>query len=282
MEKQIRLIAVDMDGTLLRSDQTLDPETLRDLRYAADRGMEIVLCTGRAPAEMRDFDGLLPMVRYAVCSSGALVRDLKEKKSICRFEIGQTLIVKAMKTARKYGAMPQFLTEEESVVSAADILRMKEFGMGAYQDLYLRTARQAESMEAESRLHASVSKFNIYFRSGGDRAAAFEELKDLPLTFAFSGTSALEMTALGVTKAFGLMVLAEHLGIPAAQTAGIGDSDNDRPMLEAVGLSAAMGNASAEIRNSCGMVTEDNDHNGAGKAVRRILEYYGRSSGQGE
>ncbi len=274
MEKMIRLIAVDMDGTLLRSDQTVDPETVRDFQFAADRGMEIVLCTGRAPAEMRDFDGLLPMIRYAVCSSGALVSDLTEKKSLYRNEIPQHLIPKCLETARKYNAMPQFLTEEESIVSAADIMRMKEFGMGAYQPLSLRTARQAENMEAESRMHDSVSKFNIYFRSGSDRTEGFEDLKHLPLTFAFSGTTALEMTARGVTKAAGLLFLADYLDIPAAQTAGIGDSDNDLPMLRAVGLPIAMGNASEAVRNICRQVTDDNDHNGAGRAVRRIPESF--------
>ena len=276
MEKMIRLTAVDMDGTLLRSDLTVDPETIRDFQYAADRGMEIVLCTGRGSAEMRDFEGILPMVRYAVCSSGALVRDMTEKKSIYRNEIAQHLIGRGLETARTYGAMPQFLTEEESIVSASDIIRMDEFGMGAYQPLFLRTARQTESMEAESRLHDSVSKFNIYFRSGDDRSAGFEDLKNLPLTFAFSGRTALEMTAEGVTKAAGLLFLADHLNIPAAQTAGIGDSDNDLPMLKAVGLPIAMGNASEAVRNICRQVTDDNDHNGAGRAVRRISESFGK------
>ncbi len=280
MKEPVRLTAIDMDGTLLCSDQTIDPETVRDLQYAADRGMEIVLCTGRAPAEMRDFEGTLPMIRYAVCSSGALVRDRVKDESLYRNEIERFLFMKGLETAVKYRAMPQILTEKESIVRESDITRMKQFGMEAYQDLYLRTARQVVSMEAESGRHSSVSKFNIYFRSADDRAEAFAELKDLPVTFAFSGKTALEMTAEGVSKAAGLKFLSDYLGIPAARTAGIGDSGNDRPMLETVGFSVAMGNASEDIRNRCDFVTDDNDHNGAGRAVRYILELSG-GSGKG-
>ena len=280
MKEPVRLIAIDMDGTLLRSDQTIDPETLRDLQFAADQGMIIVLCTGRAPAEMRDFDGALPMIRYAVCSSGALVCDRTTGRIIYRQEIRQPQIAEILKIAEKYRAMPQFLTEKESIVSSDDIQRMNEYGMGAYQPMYLRTATQAASMEAECGQLASVSKFNIYFHTPEDRTAAFEELKHLPLTFALSGTSALEMTAKGVNKAAGLLFLSGYLHIPAAQIAGIGDSDNDRPMLEAASFSVAMGSAAETIRKSCDLVTDDNDHNGVGKAVRYILEASERLKGE--
>ena len=53
---------------------------------------------------------------------------------------------------------------------------------------------------------------------------------------------------------------------------GIGDSDNDRAMLHDAGLSVAMGNAQADIKAQCDLITEDNDHNGVGEAIRRILE----------
>ena len=82
----------------------------------------------------------------------------------------------------------------------------------------------------------------------------------------------LEMTAQGVTKGSGLKALADYLHIPMAQTVGIGDSDNDRAMLHDVGLSVAMGNAQADVKAQCDLITEDNDHNGVGEVIRRILE----------
>ena len=67
MKKTIKLIALDMDGTLLRSDKTIDPRTAEDLQKAADRGLHAAYCTGRGLAEMQDTFQTLPMIRYAVC-----------------------------------------------------------------------------------------------------------------------------------------------------------------------------------------------------------------------
>ena len=64
---------------------------------------------------------------------------------------------------------------------------------------------------------------------------------------------------------------AEHLGIPMEETAGIGDADNDSAVLRAVGLSIAMGNAEDKIKEMCDMTTDDNDHNGVGKAIREMI-----------
>lgn len=98
---------------------------------------------------------------------------------------------------------------------------------------------------------------NIYFRSTEERRAAYEKIRHLPLTFAQADETSLELTAPGVSKAEGLRRLADRLGISMEETAAIGDSDNDRRMMEAVGLPVAMGNAEQEIRAICRFVTAD-------------------------
>ena len=85
------------------------------------------------------------------------------------------------------------------------------------------------------------------------------------------------MTAPATNKGTGLERLAAHLQIPMAQTAAIGDNYNDIDMMKAAGFSVSMGNAAAEIRELCDHVTADNDHNGAGQAIRFILQ---KQSGQ--
>ena len=75
MDKLIRLVAVDMDGTLLRSDKTVDPQTIADIRAATECGIRVVYCTGRGSAEMQEVFRLLPMIRYAICNSGAVRSD---------------------------------------------------------------------------------------------------------------------------------------------------------------------------------------------------------------
>ena len=149
---------------------------------------------------------------------------------------------------------------------------MKDFHAGIYQPMFERITRKVADMAEEARHLTSIGKVNIYFRSSEDCHACYEELRTLPLSFAMPEETTLEMTAQGVTKGSGLKALADYLHIPMAQTVGIGDSDNDRAMLHDAGLSVAMGNAQADIKAQCDLITEDNDHNGVGEAICRILE----------
>ena len=206
--KNYRIIALDMDGTLLTSDKTIAPDTVRDIRAASEHGIHVVYCTGRAVPELKLY----------------------------------------------------FVTH------------IKDFHAGIYQPMFERITRKVADMAEEARHLTSIGKVNIYFRSSEDCHACYEELRILPLSFAMPEETTLEMTAQGVTKGSGLKALADYLHIPMEQTVGIGDSDNDRAMLHDVGLSVAMGNAQADIKAQCDLITEDNDHNGVGEAIRRILE----------
>ena len=270
--KNYRIIALDMDGTLLTSDKTIAPDTVRDIRAASEHGIHVVYCTGRAVPELKLYFDMVPMMRYAVCSTGALVYDRVEKHCIDRRPVKSEMAAALAETAKRYRAMPHILTDDETIVAADDVTHMKDFHAGIYQPMFERITRKVADMAEEARHLTSIGKVNIYFRSSEDCHACYEELRILPLSFAMPEETTLEMTAQGVTKGSGLKALADYLHIPMEQTVGIGDSDNDRAMLHDAGLSVAMGNAQADIKAQCDLITEDNDHNGVGEAIRRILE----------
>ena len=270
MNDTIKLIAVDMDGTLLRSDKTVDRQTAADIQTAVENGILVSYCTGRGLAEMQDVFQTLPMVRYAVCNSGSVIYDQGEDRFLYRNGITHPYITQIVELADRYDAMPHFLTDRESIISAADISRMEEFHMGIYQPMFRQIARQVESMTAEGLRQTSIAKINIYFRTAGDRKEVYDMLKDLPLQVSLSENTTLEMTAPSINKGTGLERLAEHLKIPMNQTAAIGDNYNDMEMLKAAGTSVAMGNAIPEIREMCDIVTADNDHNGVGQAILKL------------
>lgn len=271
MDIRYKMIAVDMDGTLLKSDKTIHQDSVRDMQTAGANGIHVVYCTGRALSELQSYFKVLPTVKYAICYSGAIVYDCMKNRCIYRAEIEQKLIKKIVETAKKKKAMVHFLTERESIVASSDVMHMDDFHMGIYQPMFMEVTRKVRDMEEESKLHDSIAKVNLYFRSAEDRSDGYDELKQLPLTFAFAEKASLEMTALGVNKATGLERLAEYLQIPLSQVVGIGDADNDRDMLRKVGFSVAMGNAGDDIKDGCDFVTKDNDHNGVGEAIQHII-----------
>ena len=293
--QRIRLAALDMDGTLLRADKTLHPETEGDLAGAKASGIEPVLCTGRAPLELYEYVRELPSVRYGICISGALVYDFRDRRTIYENPVSTRWIPFLNDIADRYDAMLHFLTPDQSIIRKGMIARMADFEMGAYQPMYRRIATEVPDMVEEGKNRRDIFKVNIYFRSVPDRDQArgdvFAKLRSaqrlpgseenligaatsdasLPLTVVRGEKTTLEITSAGVDKAEGLRILAQYLNIPMSETMSIGDSENDLSALQAAAVSVAMGNADEKIRALCDCVTEDNDHNGVGLALRRYF-----------
>ena len=266
-----RLIALDMDGTLLMSDKSVHPDTIRDIRDAERQGVIFVYCSGRSVPELLLYADKLPMIRYAVCMSGSVVYDLRDRKILCKKAIPQELVFRIAEAAEENEAMLHFLLDEETVVRGDQVTHMADFCRAEFQETFLLTTRSVTDMWEEAKKHDCMAKVNLYCRSAADRQRAYEKIKDLPLTFVFIEEASLEITAADVTKASGMCELAEHLGFRMDDVMAVGDSENDRAVLEAAGFSVAMQNAGESIKELCDAVTmQDNDHNGAGEAIRRF------------
>ena len=266
MQKYL-LVALDVDGTLLTSDKKVSPKSIKYINEASNKGIHIIYCTGRAPAEMKDLIKILPSIRYGVCMSGALVYDFQENKTIYSNTISKEYIKKIIEVAKDDDGMIQFLTDTESIVREDQITHMSDFNMGIYQPMYLKIAKRVKDMNIESENHDSIPKINIYFHSVIARQKAYEEIKNLPLSLTFGEETSLEITAKNVDKGKGLSELAKYLGINMPQTIGIGDSDNDISFLKVVGLPIAMGNANNKVKELCKVITDDNDHDGISKSI---------------
>ena len=172
--QQYRLIALDMDGTVLMSDMSIHPDTVRDIRYAAGLGIPAVFCSGRGLAELTGYLEQLSTIRYAVCMSGAMVYDFGEQRAIELRAILPDLVREVLRTADRYDAMPHLLTETESILPGSQACRLEEFHKEACRDLYQKTARCAGDIAAEAQSR-SIAKVNLYFRSEEDREKGKEK-----------------------------------------------------------------------------------------------------------
>ena len=96
-KRKISLIALDMDGTLLMSDKTIHPDTPGDIAYAAAQGIHMVYCSGRDIVELAPYTEALPQIRYGICTSGSIVYDFYEKKSVFRRGIPQETVLEIIR-----------------------------------------------------------------------------------------------------------------------------------------------------------------------------------------
>jgi len=278
----IKLIAMDVDGTLLNSQKQLSARTKAALEQAAAAGIHPVIATGRMKTELEDLQQQLPMVRYAVCCTGAEVVDLQKGEILFRRAIP------AEEMRRLYGklvdldAMQQVFSEHDGRIHnrAADLDRLAHFGEAALEYNMRKTHVPERDLDAYVASYTgSVNKIHMYFGRAADREEAFRRLHGIPYVLLSSADNDLEIMAAGVDKGLGLQKLAEHLKLTQAQIMAVGDGDNDIAMLRYAGVGVAMGNASAGARAAADRVADDCDHDGLAQVIEELLWSDGQVGG---
>ncbi len=274
MEMGYRMMALDMDGTVVNDSKRIDEKTSQAIHDALAAGKEVVFCTGRSYSEMADILIKFPDMHYLCGESGALIYDLKAKKPLVLLSVTEKMIADIEQVIQGRDIMLQFMCEGQAAVSKDQISRMDHYQMGVYQEIFSRVCRLEEDLFRMVRKEScSVEKINLFHTSVKEREISRKmlELRHFDGTMVDSEISSLECTALGVNKAVGLKELCRILGIPMEQVIMVGDAENDRAALEAAGFSVAVGNAVPAIKEICDAVVADNNHDGCAEAIRRFL-----------
>ena len=267
-----KLLALDMDGTILTSQKTVSPATVKAINNLIKRGTAVTLCTGRGVAELKDYTDDFSAIPYGILNSGGCVYDFTKRQSIHRILLDDSSLIECIRAAQKVKAMPYLLTEDASVAQAEDMRDVSRFQMGIYQSLYDRVATIVPDMETYVREHPGKSlKLCIFHRDSGTREQTRREIEHLGMELADAETTSLEISPRGVTKALGLQILCRYLGIPIEESVAVGDADNDIDVLKAAGLSVAMGNANKTVKDLCDVIVADNDRDGVVEVIDRFF-----------
>lgn len=265
-----KLITLDMDGTLLNSQKKISKPTVLAIKKALEANKYVVLSTGRAVAELNDYENELSSIQYGILESGALIYDLKNKKIIHQEHIPSKMIERILETASQDDIMICIITNGTSIVSKKNLNEMEKYHMGIYQPMYQRVTTVVDDIYSCAKNYP-IEKINLYHQNEKAREKSYQLLKELPLTFAFAETTSLEISPLNVTKASGLIKLCDYLNIKTDETIAVGDAYNDYDVLKTAGLAIAMQNANKDIKEICDVVVSDNDHDGCKEAIENYL-----------
>lgn len=282
----IKLIATDMDGTLLGADHEVSAENVKALRFALSRGVEIAIASGRVHYEIAPWMKRLGLPVSIIGTNGATVHD-KSGTLIHSASLKKAIllpILEELETRRLYFTV---FTEKTVYAHAHGVAWLEEEirdmdaeNLRKIQDLLswltpktfsekrfpiLQSAAEAKAIEEE------VYKCFVFSYREDKLRSAREAIANEHLHIASSGRGNFEVMDKNASKGKGLERLAKALDIPLAETMAIGDNQNDLSMLETAGIGVAMGNADEAIKRRCRMVTATNVEHGVARAIYRAL-----------
>lgn len=262
----MKLIALDLDGTLLNSDKAVSAQNSAALSLAAEQGHVIVPATGRALRAIPEQVMSLPFLHYAITINGAKISNIRTGETLLRAELPLDTCLRLLDFAGRYDAMYDCYWDDTGWVDRAFLERVRYYNADEeVVTLLRRTRTPVEDLKAFVRANDQpVQKVQLCFRDMAERETAREEIAaafpDVLVTSSFRNN--LELNAADADKGRALLALAQRLGIPTEDTVAFGDSSNDLRMLCAAGTSVAMGNAAPDVRAVCDYVTDTNDRDG--------------------
>ena len=270
----IRLIALDLDVTLLNSEKQLTPGNRAALEKAAAAGIEIVPATGRFFSGMPDAIKDLPFLHYAVTVNGAQVYDVRCDRAVCKAEMPLRLALEIMTYLDElpliydcyqdnWGWMSQHLWE-----IAGDFAPNEH-----YRKLLHDYRNPVPELKAFLRERGrDIQKISLYVKNREYHAQLYAELaRRFPDALVTSSIwNNIELNSRDGNKGDAVLKLAETLGLRPEQVMTFGDGLNDLSMIEKAGIGVAMGNSEPEVLAAADWVAPDCDHDGVAAGIERF------------
>ena len=275
MDAPIRLIALDLDGTLLDSEKRISPRNRAALDAAAERGVHIVPTTGRffdaMPPVVRD----LPFVRYAVTINGAAVFDRLENRTISEDLIPLGTALAILDVLDGFDCIYDCYVGNWGWNAEANVAKADEYAPDVHYAVMIRDLRtHVSDLRAHLRTTGrDVQKILTFVKdptlyASMTAAVAAVAPGIIPTT---SNARLFEFNSPGAHKGAALAKLAAHLGFGIENVMALGDGLNDLTMVRDAGFGVAMANAVPEVLAAATFVASSNDEDGVAEAIERFV-----------
>lgn len=287
-----KIVTIDLDGTLLNSFGEISKENLEELRNSINKGVEIVLTSGRVISSIKNFANEIGRNNYLIAGNGSSVYDINEGKIIYENVIPKEKALKIIKICEENSIYYSVYTENFIITKSLNYnilfyskenLKKDNFektNINLVQDIY------SYFEENENKKISKISicdKDKMVFSSIMKRLRAIEGIDVLDVAhmsrkYIENGTDVVpieffytEITNENVNKWEAIKFLIEKLNILPTEVISIGDNINDKEMLENAGMGIAMGNSAPYIKEIAKDVTLDNNENGVAEALKKHL-----------
>ncbi len=273
MNHRIKMIGLDMDGTLLTTEKRVTAYTKQILEKALEQGIEIVLSTGRSitgiPKELLHMPGM----KYAVTINGARIIDLQKDEVIYENTLSMETALQLLDIIGGYDAIQEAFIDSVCYSTKEKLAYANDYFLHPSIAEYVLKSRTpvADVKATVLEKNKSVDKVNGMFRTAEDKKSSYELLSKVPGVVVVSSLgNNWEINAEGTDKGNAMLRLGQLLGIKREEIMACGDGMNDIAMLKAVGLGVAMENAEPEVKEAADYITASNDEDGVAKAIEKF------------
>ncbi|MGW2249561.1 HAD family hydrolase [Kitasatospora sp. NPDC001660] len=259
-----RLVATDLDGTLLTDEETVSPRTRAALATATGAGALHIIVTGRSAAWARPVFDEIGYTGIAVCGQGAQVYDAGAHKLLTSLTLDRRLAALAV-------AKIEAETGPLAVAANQDGLDGQVLAGPGYE-LLIGSDLPVVRVDRDELLTTPISK--LYIQHPGltddELAETARRVAGDLVGVVMAGAGVVELLPLGLSKATGLAVAARRLGVRGPDTIAFGDMPNDVPMFGWAAHGVAMANAHEELLAVADEVTASNDEDGVAVVLERL------------
>ena len=273
--KDIKILAFDLDGTLLDDKGYLSEGNKAALIRAMEKGYHVVIATGRVKAALAKDVLECEGIRYAVTSNGARITDLHENKIIYENLLTEENVRSVLPWMQDEEVMLEIFFEDDVYASRDCLSHVEDYGVVTEKSrrYTLGTRKPVDDiMKLVYDNIGSLENINILFGDQEKRIRFLNEVKQVEgVTAVSSMPHNIEIGGTTTSKANALKELAELLGYDSSAIMAFGDSTNDTDMVRSAGIGVAMGNAVEELLEAADYITFTNDDDGVAYALEELL-----------
>lgn len=277
--KDIKLVALDLDGTLFDNSSRISKRNLTAIRSITDKGIHVVISTGR-PFEGIPFDQIKGTgINYAITANGSGIYEISTGKCLYENAMDEELVTPILNFLLTRDIhMDAFIGGKGYTPIQCVETAQKLTVPSSIKNYIITTRTRLDNILQfihENQLKVQKMTLNFYPAADGtliDRETVRKFLVSNPsITTVCGGYNNLEFTRADANKGVGLRKLAKILGVNPDATMAIGDTENDLAIIEAAGIGVAMGNATDAVKARADYVTTTNTKDGVAAAIEHFI-----------
>lgn len=274
MKRKIKMIGMDLDGTLLNNQKELTEYSRKILEEAISRGVTVLVATGRpitgVPEVFRNFPGM----RYVLTANGARIIDMERGEILYESLVPTKSAEKILDVFEQYDTLREVYFDGVSYVAEDAMNNLERYVENpAMREYFLKTKNRVKDVRRKlEEMNQGMDKVHAMFANPAERLLAWEQLKTIPdITISSALANNIEINGKDVDKGKGLLRLGELLGIRREEIMACGDGLNDLMMLKEAGFAVAMSNGDPQVKAAADYITVSNEEDGVAKAIEKFV-----------